>query len=159
MAKKTVTAEDISAVYEAWLSHQANPHLCRFTEDRKTLIRRTLQQGYSVEDLQILMRYAFEAKEPGPRFWRCEEGSGNTNGKTYTDLSNLLVISKLGKRVIDALTWAQKKGITSPPAAPQPELSLASPSQAKPQPDLGLGVAPPPGRGRSVRRPNGSKLS
>ena len=93
--------DDAIAVWSRWLRRQKRPANCRFTTERKALIKDRLGLGYSVSDLLTLIRYAYESDADEARWWRGE----NPTGKLYLDLSNLLVKEKLGRRVQNALTW------------------------------------------------------
>jgi hypothetical protein len=104
----------VEAVWNAWRDRQKRPHLCRFTKDRRELIAKRLALGYLPEDLVALIRYAHEANERGPRWWRGE----NPDRVRYLDLSNLLVERKLGARVQAALEWADRGA--QEPAEPPP---------------------------------------
>ena len=95
----------VDRVWAAWLARQSNPRLCRFTTDRSSMIAARLRLGYTVDDFLVLFRFAWEADEPGPRWWRGD----NPDSKRYLDLSNLLVVAKLGARVCAAREWEEKQ--------------------------------------------------
>lgn len=109
-------------VYDAWLKRQKRPEMCRYTAEREALLIKRLALGYSVEDLQALIRYAYESDDPGPRWWRGD----NEKRVTYLDLTSLLREEKLGARVTAALTWAAEPAITEtvPVQAPDPSRGL-----------------------------------
>ena len=71
------------------------------------MIRAALQES-SVEQLIDLIVYAYEADEPGPRFWRGE----NSHNRTYLGLDNLMVASKLQGRLQLVAVWKDKNGHT-----------------------------------------------
>lgn len=111
------TSEDVERVWREWAGRQQRPDLVRLTAERRKLIGARLRLGYSAEDLVALVRYAYEADEPGPRFWRGE----NESRRTYLDLENLLRVGKLGDRVPRARLWAEDD---EPPDAPDGVLPL-----------------------------------
>ena len=102
---RTVRDEEIEQVFEVWRSRQARPSVCRLTEDRQDLIRARLAKGYSVEDLRILLEYAWESPEADARFWRGD----NSRGRSYLDLANLLRAGKLAGRVEKARAWVERR--------------------------------------------------
>jgi len=65
------------------------------------LIGARLKDEYTVEDLVVVIKYAFESTEAGPRFWRGE----NDQRRKYLDLTNLFRIGKLASRVEAAQNW------------------------------------------------------
>lgn len=121
MGKRTISEADVDRVWAAWLARQARPGACRYTEDRKKLIRKRLALGYSADDLVLLVRFAWEADAPGPRWWRGE----NPDARTYLDLDNLLRESKLGPRVQAASEWLDGLGGDGPGPGPEPAASRA----------------------------------
>jgi hypothetical protein len=104
-------------IFEAWRARQRVPRLCKLTAERTALISKRLKLGYTVDDILALIRYAWEADAPGPRWWRGE----NPNGTKYLDLNNLLVELKLAPRVQAALEWLEQ--IQAP--APEPAQMLS----------------------------------
>jgi hypothetical protein len=100
-----IDREDIKRVFTEWLLIAARPTTCRLTLDRQDLIRWRLQLGYTADDLVLLLRYARESDDPGPRWWRGD----NPNGRRYLDLRNLLRRSKLADRVDAARAWEARR--------------------------------------------------
>lgn len=95
----------VAQVFNFWLRHQEHPGRCRLTDGRKRLITSALRD-YDVAEVCALVAYAYEADEPGPRFWRGE----NNRGRTYLDLTNLLSDAKrLPGRIEAALEWVDRK--------------------------------------------------
>lgn len=106
-------------VYFAWRSRQRAPERCKLTEARRKLIRRALRD-YEVEEVVALIVYAYEADEPGPRYWRGD----NRQGRTYLDLTNLLSdAARLPGRVEAALAWVESDGAGEPIEDPTAMLS------------------------------------
>lgn len=145
-------ADDARAVWTAWARRQRVPSACKYTADRERLICKRLALGYSAEDLLLLIRYAWESDDRHPTFWRGEHPEAGLNPKTYLDLANLLVESKLGARVQAAREWEAASsgapgdnvlrfpghhGAAPAPsrpgrrdtAAPDPEVSLEGPAR------------------------------
>ena len=115
---RTVTAEEVQRVWEAWRVRQKRPDLVRFTDERDKLIRKRLALGYSADDFVALVRFGYEADDDRARFWRGE----NPDRRTYLDLENLLRLEKLGARIPVAVAWAEGSsggdpGGSAPPAA------------------------------------------
>lgn len=131
MGRRTISETDVDRVWAAWLARQARPGACRYTEDRKKLIRKRLALGYTADDLVLLVRFAWEADEPGPRWWRGE----NPDRRTYLDLDNLLREGKMGPRVQAASDWADGRSGADgdpAPAAPAPRVVYGRPGHADP---------------------------
>lgn len=93
--------EEVERIFNEWKVRQKRPHLCRLTKDRMSLIFSRLKDGYTEEDLTVLIRYAFESTDAGPKYWR----GGNEHRRTYLDLTNLLRVVKLASRVELAHNW------------------------------------------------------
>ncbi len=91
-------------MFASWRDRQARPAICKLTDERRDLVRVRLALGYDVEDFLLLVRYAFESPEPGPRWWRGE----NPSGKKYLDLASLLRREKLAGRVEAARAWLDR---------------------------------------------------
>jgi len=91
---------DVVAVWEAWRQRQQRPGACRLGTATRRLVASALREATAAQ-LQLLVRYAYEADEPGPRFWRGE----NAQRATYLGLDNLLRGSKLAARLQLALAW------------------------------------------------------
>jgi hypothetical protein len=120
-AKPLGSLVEAQRVWDAWVKRQKRPGSCIWTLDRQLLVRETLGLGYTAEHLCALVRFAYEADEPGPRWWRGE----NPESRKYLDLEALLRSKKIGARVKAALDWAAElaegnaKAIDpSTPAAP-----------------------------------------
>ena len=94
-------SQQAARVFEAWRARQARPASCTLTREREEMIVKRLRDGYTVEDLLLLLRWVYEADEPGPRWLRGE----NPERRTYLDLVNLLRREKMGGRVDAARTW------------------------------------------------------
>lgn len=94
-------ASQVHDVWEEWRGRQARPDACVLTASRRRAIERVLRD-HPVQHVRALVRYAYEANEPGPRFWRGE----NVEGRTYLDLDNLLRVGKVDGRVEMAVAWA-----------------------------------------------------
>lgn len=103
----------VARVFQAWAKRQAAPDRCRLGDASRRMIRSALRDA-SEGDLLTLIDYAYDADEPGPRYWRGE----NEMKRTYLGLDNLLVAKKLAGRVQDATAWRTKKD--APPAPPAP---------------------------------------
>lgn len=103
MKRVTPTAADVDAVIEGWRARMARPKAIRVTTDLRRLVADRLRLGYDAADLLALVRYAWEADEPGPRWWRGD----NPDGKRYLHLDNLLRREKLAGRVHAALEWVE----------------------------------------------------
>lgn len=98
-------AEDARRVWLAWVRRQKLPDACKYTADREKLITKRLALGYTADDLELLIRYAWESDDDRPTFWRGEHDGAGPRPKTYLDLTNLLVEEKLGARVQAAREW------------------------------------------------------
>lgn len=101
-------------VFESWRVRQRRPELNRYSKQRAKQISAALASGYSADDLILVIRWAHESDEDRPRFLRGE----NDQGKTYLDLTNLLVVSKLDQRVTWALEWAERASTEAPQEEP-----------------------------------------
>jgi len=127
-------------VYRFWLGYQRRPRLCKLTDARRKLIRRALAD-YEVEDLVALVRYAYEASEPGPKFWRGD----NRTGRTYLDLTNLLSDAKrLPGRVEAAVAWVEEgqgEEEVEDPTATLAALARRAPGSATTRATKGSGLA------------------
>ena len=91
---------DVSSVFDAWAQRQKRPAACRLGSASRRLIKGLLSEA-DAESLVLLFQYAYEADEPGPRFWRGE----NARKATYLGLDNLLRLSKLAGRIQLAMEW------------------------------------------------------
>lgn len=91
-------------VWEEWRARQARPEACRLGVGARGEITRALGEA-TVEQLVLLVRFAYTADEPGPRFWR----GANDRRMTYLGLDNLFVAKKLGQRIQAALAWADQQ--------------------------------------------------
>lgn len=101
----TAPAPDaVLQVWEAWRSRQKRPDACRLGAGARSQIQRALGEA-SAEHLLVLLDYAHDADEPGPRFWRGQ----NQQRRTYLGLDNLLLPSKLQARLQHALAWAAQQ--------------------------------------------------
>ena len=139
-----VDEKAVEEVYEAWRAGQANPDLCTLTKGRRDLIGRSLKRR-GVRDLIALMRYAYEADEAEPRFWR----GINRDKRAYLGLDNLLRITKLDDRCDNALGWTRKNSEHDQSVDLGPTGAIRRAIAAR---DSGVPVAPRPGRGVSVRK-------
>ena len=92
--------DPVLQVFALWRSYRPNPDYCRLTAARRKLLRARLRD-YTAADLCALVRYAYESDAAEARFWRGE----NDRRAEYTDLVNLLRVSKLDGRVERALLW------------------------------------------------------
>jgi len=101
-AGSAVAATDVTAVWAAWRDRQQRPAACRLGAGAKRQIESAVLES-PPEHLIALIRYAYEADEPGPLFWR---GGPNGRGRTYLGLDNLLRVGKLAGRVQSALAWS-----------------------------------------------------
>ena len=91
-------------VFLYWRARQRAPDRCKLTQPRRKLIDRAMRD-YDARELCALICYAYEADEPGPRFWRGD----NRDGRTYLDLTNLLSdAARLPGRVEAALAWVDR---------------------------------------------------
>ena len=99
----TPTTDPVQQVFDLWRSYRPNPAYCRLTAPRRKLLATRLRD-YTAADLCALVRYAFEADAAEARFWRGE----NDRRAEYTDLVNLLRVSKLDGRVERALLWRDR---------------------------------------------------
>jgi len=103
----------VARVFQAWAKRQAAPDRCRLGDASRRMIRSALRDA-SEGDLLTLIDYAYDADEPGPRYWRGE----NDMKRTYLGLDNLLVAKKLAGRVQDATAWRVKKDAPAVPLGP-----------------------------------------
>ena len=119
-------------VFEVWRTRQKRPEHNTYSKQRAKQITAALASGYSAEDLILVIRWAYESDEDRPRFLRGE----NDQGKTYLDLVNLLVVSKLDQRVTWAREWQESLSEAAPEETPG-QLRLvaagASPHPAAPE--------------------------
>lgn len=99
-ASATPAEAEVLAVWEAWRQRQQRPGACRLGTATRRLVSSALREA-TAKQLQLLVRYAYEADEPQPRFWRGE----NAQRATYLGLDNLLRGSKLAARLQLALAW------------------------------------------------------
>jgi hypothetical protein len=93
---------DSVSVWEAWRDRQDRPSACVFGPGARKLVTAALKEA-PAHHLIVLVNYAYEADEPGPRFWR----GHNDRRRTYLGLDNLLVVSKLSARIQHALEWVE----------------------------------------------------
>lgn len=101
--------EGVARVFEAWRSRQASPERIKLGADRRRLIEQRLRL-YEPGALVALIRYAYEADAPGPRFWRGD----NDKGQEYLGLDNLFRSSKIADRVDAALAWSEGGAVRGP---------------------------------------------
>lgn len=106
-AGTSVPDDSVQAVFDCWKARQEKPGACKLGAATQKMIRAALQES-SVEQLIDLIVYAYEADEPGPRFWRGE----NSHNRTYLGLDNLMVASKLQGRLQLVAVWKDKNGHT-----------------------------------------------
>jgi len=99
-------AEEVAEVFDVWKTCIEKERV-RLTKDRAAMIRARLNLGYSSDDFVALIKYMFESNEREARWMRGE----NPRGKPYLDLTSLLRVKMLARRVEDALEWqdAQSK--------------------------------------------------
>jgi len=91
---------EVETVWEAWASRQAQPDACRLGPAVISMIRRALNTT-NPDTIALLIKYAYEADEPGPRYWRGE----NPRAQRYLGLDNLLGPEKLPSRIQMAVAW------------------------------------------------------
>ncbi len=104
-------------VFKAWAVGQRMPERCRMGAAAVKLIDAALGNA-SAADLCALFDYAYNADEPGAKFWRGESVPG-VKGPRYLGLDNLLVTSKLAGRVSEALFWKSRRpAVAALPGAP-----------------------------------------
>lgn len=136
---------DVVAVWQAWRDRQLRPAACKLGTSTRRLVASALREA-TVVQLQLLVRYAYEGDEAGPRFWRGE----NATGATYLGLDNLLRSSKLAARVQLALEWEARLQAT----ATQDDGTTLGPLaayRARPAPAVGAGLPPEAPRARDGR--------
>lgn len=93
---------DTERVFEAWRARQKLPSACRFTTARRRLIASALREGYTVEDLLLVLRWAYDSEDRAAKWLR---GEVPENRRPYLDLENLFRISKVAARVECAAEW------------------------------------------------------
>lgn len=113
--------DDVGRVWEAWRRRQHAPDRCILSDPVRGLIAGALAST-SAADLVLLVQYAYEADEPGPRYWRGE----NERGATYLGLDNLLRAGKLPGRLQLALAWRARGYHTEAEAALEAGFSRSS---------------------------------
>jgi len=96
------TSSEVSTVYEEWKKRQVRPAACKLGPATQETIRGGLRNA-TVEQIVNLIRYAYEADEPGPKFWR----GGNQSGRKYLGLDNLLVGKKIESRLQMVSEWLE----------------------------------------------------
>ena len=144
--------QEVVRVWEAWRDRQERPGACVLGEAARGLISRAMGEA-TPDQLILLFRYAWEADEPGPQFWR----GANDRRRTYLGLDNLLVRSKLAGRVQAALAWestvqdrgVQEDGTDLGPLARLRAAARAARASAGPQEGVDPGAdsgGPPGGR-------------
>ena len=106
---REVTTTEINEVFEFWRARRPQPKRCILTDDRADLIRKRLERGYTVQDLIVLIEYAYESDSPEARCWRGD----NSRRRTYLGLDNLLRAGKLADRIENAHNWRDAKIATS----------------------------------------------
>lgn len=94
---------NVTQVWDEWKNRQDRPEACRLGTGARTHIERALREA-TADQLVTLIRFAYEADEPGPRFWRGQ----NQQQRTYLGLDNLMRIGKLQERLQLALSWASQ---------------------------------------------------
>jgi len=101
--KREEQSVEIQKIFDAWKKHRPSPNAVILTEARKKVIRARLADGFSADQLALVVGdYAHLADTNEARFWRGE----NQQGTEYLDLSmNLLRPQKIAKRVENALAW------------------------------------------------------
>lgn len=102
MGKQTAEAAVVE-VWEAWLARQERPGICRLNDERIRLIRNALAE-YEPAYLVTLIRWIYEADEPGPRWLRGE----NPSGTKYLDIGSIIRPSKIASRVEAAVAWSER---------------------------------------------------
>lgn len=97
-------ARDGDKVWNTWRGYQSSPERCHLGPAVRSMIERALKEA-SAEDLCDLIKYAYEADEEGPRFWRGENG----RRRTYLGLDNLLRANKISGRIQMMQEWVTKQ--------------------------------------------------
>jgi|7_EtaG_2_1085326.scaffolds.fasta_scaffold00045_21 hypothetical protein len=98
------SSSEVYTVYEEWRKRQIRPGACKLGPATQETIRGGLRNA-TVEQIVNLIRYAYEADEPGPRFWRGD----NQSGRKYLGLDNLLVGKKIESRLQMVSEWLEKE--------------------------------------------------
>lgn len=119
--RRAAPDDDVGRVWEAWRRRQHAPDRCTLSDPVRALISGALAST-SAADLVLLIQYAYEADEPGPRYWRGE----NERGATYLGLDNLLRAGKLPGRLQLALAWRARGYHTEAEAALEAGFSRSS---------------------------------
>jgi hypothetical protein len=94
---------DVQRVFTAWAERRPKPQYCKLSKARKRLITARLKE-YSADELVAVIRYAYDADEPWPRWMR----GNNPRDRQYLDLENLFRVTRLAERVEEALLWADR---------------------------------------------------
>jgi len=102
------TSGDVQHVFEEWRKLQKRPNACKLSPATRDNIRGGLRNA-SAGQLVNLIRYAYKADEPGPRWWRGD----NPNGRTYLGLDNLFVAKKIESRLQMVEAWLDRQGPTA----------------------------------------------
>jgi hypothetical protein len=96
------SSQEVQEVFDAWRQRQKRPNACRLGNASRRLIKSALSEA-DAASIILLFKYAYEADEPGPRFWRGE----NARQATYLGLDNLLRLTKLAGRIQLAMEWGK----------------------------------------------------
>lgn len=105
------SAAEVERVFEAWRARRPRPDVIRLTQERRDLVSSRIGLGYSADDLVAVVTWANDSQEEAALWLR---GEHPRNRVAYMDLTNLLRIEKLGRRVEAALLWREGAGKSEP---------------------------------------------
>ncbi len=96
-------SEAVRSIFQEWAKRQQRPNACRLGVGAKRTIETALKDA-EADQLICLIAFAYEADEPGPRYWR----GANNQKRTYLGLDNLFRAQKLQERLQHALAWRDR---------------------------------------------------
>jgi uncharacterized phage protein (TIGR02220 family) len=93
--------DNVEKVFEFWASKQKRPQVCKLTEERRKLIKNRMANGYTHEELILIIKYFYESNSDDARWMR----GHNPSRRKYLGLDNLFRKKKLGDRLELAKNW------------------------------------------------------
>ena len=95
--------DNVEKVFNFWASKQKRPQVCKLTEERRGLISRRMSDGYTAEELILVIKYYYESNSDDARWMR----GHNPSHRKYLGLDNLFRKKKLGDRLELAKNWEE----------------------------------------------------
>ena len=94
----------IKDVFSYWKKYKSK-NKTKLTEQRKKIIKKALELGFTEKDLKLIIDFAFISDDQRARFWRGD----NQNKKEYVDIINLFRENKISEKLKLAIVWYENK--------------------------------------------------